>query len=102
MNDTADPAWKVVLRHDPSSKRIGGDRECIVFGATGSARPTLSTRSGLTHNSQADEQAASQDGYEELPLEMIAAIVREEEHIDDETHLDDNQFEDEVEIQYVE
>ena len=50
IDDSCDPGWKVVLRHDPRSKRIEGDRVVQIFGSAGYARPTLSTRSATTVN----------------------------------------------------
>lgn len=100
VTDAADPAWKVVLRHDPRSKRIQGDREVHFFGAAGSTRPTLSTRSS-GHIGSTSGQSNLSDA-EEVPLERFNAFLREEGRADDEAHLDDTQFVDEVDIQYVE
>ena len=100
--DGADPAWKVVLRHDPRSRRIQGEREVHVFGAAGSSRPTLSTRSAsLAGGSRNGNQQHDLDA-EEVPLERFNARIQEEEDVDDQGHLEDTQFEDEFEIQYVE
>ena len=100
--DSADPSWKVVLRHDPRSKRIQGEQEVHVFGATGSSRPTLSTRS-VTHasGSRSGIRQADMDA-EEVPPERFMAHVQGEEEADDEGHFEDTQFEDAVELQYVE
>lgn len=101
LGDSHDPAWMVVLRHDPRSKRIEGDCELHIFGATGSARPMLNTQSRILPVSSASS-ARGEDIAEEIPQEEVNTIIREEERPDDDTHLDDTQYEDEVELQYVE
>ena len=101
LDDSVDPSWKVVLRHDPRSKRIEGDRDVIVFGAAGSSRPTLSSRSALRDATNSKPQDISAP-VDEVPLEQYHAYLREEERPDDEHHLDDSQFEDEFELQHVE
>ena len=102
VSDAADPAWKVVLRHDPRSKRIQGEREIHVFGAPGSTRPTLSSRSGPALNAGSSRTSNIDNVEEEVPWEQFNAFVRDEEQADDEGHFEDTQFEDEVGIQYVE
>ncbi|KAG0575077.1 hypothetical protein KC19_VG316100 [Ceratodon purpureus] len=103
VDDAVDPSRKVVLRHDPRSKRIEGEKEFHIFGASGSSRPTFSTRSGNARSSpRVGTSTGVEEDPEELPVEAFNAIVREEENADDDAHLDDNHFEDEVEIQYVE
>ena len=102
VGDAADPAWKVVLRHDPRSKRMQGEREIHFFGAAGSTRPTLSTRSGLAPNAGSSRSAHLDNDGVEVPWEQVNAFVREEEHADDVGHLEDTQFEDEFDLQYVE
>ena len=98
VGDTADPAWKVVLRHDPRSKRVIGDREVHVFGAPGSSRPMLST---VSMSRQDPESSQSTAEGEEVPVEQINAFLHGEERPDDDHHLDDTQFEDPMELQYV-
>ena len=102
ISDSIDPAWKVVLRHDPRSKRVEGDRIVQVFGAAGSARPTLSTRTDTTQDRVDSPSSSSSRPVEEVPPEQFNAYVMEEERPEDETHLDDTQYEDEVELMYVE
>ena len=102
IEDAVDPSWKVVLRHDPRSKRIEGEREFIVFGASGSSRPTLSTRSGHASRSPRNDSTGNQEDIVELPGEALNAHILEEENLGDEAHLDDTQFKDEVDLQYVE
>ena len=103
VSDTVDTAWKVVLRHDPRSIRIQGDREIHIFGASGSSRPTLSARSGGT-NRHETSGSIHEDGdqAEVVPLDQVNAFILHEERPDDEGHLDDTQWEDEVELQFVE
>ena len=103
VGDSSDPAWKVVLRHDARSKRIQGDREVHIFGAPGSTKPTPSSRSMGIHG----QASTSRDGRTEemadvVPAKQFFAFVHEEELPDDDAHLDDTQFLDEMEIQYVE
>ena len=100
--DAVDPAWKVVLRHDPRSKRMSGEREVHVFGATGSSRPILSTRSESHVAGSSTRARHAEFDAEEVPLEQFNAHLREEEQPDDDSHLEDTQFVDEVEIQYAE
>ena len=102
MDDSIDPAWKVVLRHDPRSKRIEGDRDVFIFGAAGSLRPTLSSRSAAVSSSAFGRGEAVDDVGEELIADQVNAILHGVEHADDERHYDDTQYEDEFEILYVE
>lgn len=98
ISDAMDSAWKVVLRHDPRSKRIQGEQEIHVFGASGSSRPTLRTRSSPALGPSSSATVAPDSAEEEVPLEQFYANVRVEEAADDEGHLEDTQFEDEFEI----
>ena len=100
VNDSVDPNWRVVLRHDPRRKRIEGDRDVQIFGAVGSARPTLSTRSGATPQPAAFEPPPNQTD-EVIPPEQFNSLIHKEEHPEDDRHLEDTQFEDEVEIMCV-
>ena len=101
LGDSVDPSWKVVLRHDPRSKRIQGEQEVNIFGAACSGRPTLSTRTeSRATTSQVPSQADEQP--EVVPAEQFHAFIHLEEEDDDERHLDDNEYEDAAEIQYVE
>ena len=102
ISDALDSAWKVVLRHDPRSRRIQGEREVHIFGASGSGRPTLSSRSGPAVAGTSSAALGVDIAGEEVPWEQFNAYVREEEHADDEGHFEDTQFEDEFEVQYVE
>ena len=103
VDDLRDPAWKVVLRHDPRSKRITGDREIHLFDAPGTSRPTTSSRStGARAPGSSSRAVHGDDAPEEVPLEQINAFLREEQLPEDDTHLDDTQWLDEVEVQYVE
>ena len=102
IEDSIDPSWKVVLRHDPRSKRIEGDRVIQIFGAAGYSRPTLSTRSATTQEQPTSPVHAHAVDIEEVPIEQFEAYLQEEERPDDERHLDDTQYEDEVELVYVE
>lgn len=97
-----DPAWRVVLRHDPRSRRIQGEHEVHVFGASGSTRPILSTRSVPRASSSSMGNRVLGLDAEEVPVEHFNARVQEEEPADDEAHLEDTQFVDEVDLQYVE
>ena len=103
VGDSVDPAWKVVLRHDPRSTRIQGDRDFHVFGASGSSRPSLSVRSdiGNRHDTSASVNEG-RDQAEEVPVDQVNAFILHEERPDDEAHLDDTQWEDKVELQFVE
>ena len=76
MFDGVDPSWKVVMRHDPRSKRIVGDREVSVFGASGSSRPVLST---ISSRSQIPSSSQPAPLGEEVPAEQLNAIYRPEE-----------------------
>ena len=99
--DTLDPSWRVVLRHDPWSRRIEGDRDMHIFGAFGTLRPTLSSRSGgFSHPTPSDAHHA--DRMDEILREQFNSMLNEEEHLEDDNHLEDTQFEDEFELQYVE
>ena len=66
MDDQTDPSWKIVLRHDPRSKRLEGDREVHIFGASGSSMPTLSTRSIGVSSRNGGQAEHSEDATEEL------------------------------------
>ena len=101
IDDSIDSSWKVVLRHDPRSKRIEGDKDILVFGAAGSARPTLSTRSGAHLQANAF-QNAREKRPEEVPPDQFNSLVRADENPEDESHLEDTQYEDEFDLQYVE
>ena len=98
--DSVDPAWKVVLRHDPRSKRIQGELDVQVFSAPGSVRPTLSTRS-QPHASSSQIPTGDEEP-EVVPVEQFNAFVLHEEQAGDLGHLDDNEYEDAIDIQYVE
>ena len=100
LRDSVDPAWSVVPRHDPRSKRIEGEREMHIFGAAGSSRPTLSTRSGAPPN-RSEPEPSLDENAEEIPREQFNSIIHEEEQPDDEHHLEDTQYEDEMETLYV-
>ena len=100
MDDSLDPAWKVVLRHDPRSRRIEGDRDVMIFGAADSQRPTLSSRSAGFSMPEVGREASTFDPGEEVIAEQVNAIIYGVEHADD--HYDDTQYKDEFQIQYVE
>ena len=102
MNDSGDPSWKVVLRHDPRSKRIEGDRDVLIFEAAGTSRPTLSSRSGAMSLPTAVRGGDTEDLGEEFIADQVNAIIYGVEHPEDQGHLDDTQYVDEYEIQYVE
>ena len=93
IDDANDPTWRVVLRHDPRSRRVEGDREVIVFGATGSVRPTLSTRSRAPQGSSRGPSTSQVEREEEVPVEQVNALLRDEENLDDEEHMNDMQYE---------
>ena len=102
LDDVVDPAWKVVLRHDPRSKRIEGEREVHVFGASGSVNEALSTRSRGRHAPNRDPSTSQADQDEEFLVEQVNVIVYREENPEDENHLSDLQYEDEFDLQYIE
>ncbi|KAG0574034.1 hypothetical protein KC19_VG229300 [Ceratodon purpureus] len=92
---------KVVLHNDIRSRRVIGQVEEIQFGASGSTsvndngRPNSPTQNRTLNGTAdvADEEIAGED---------ILNFAAQEEDVLDERHLDDTQFVDEVEIQYVE
>ena len=100
LSDSVDPAWSVVLRHDPRSKRIEGERELHIFGAAGSSRPSLSTRSGAPVQAT-PVGSAMEENAEEIPAEQFNSILHAEEHPEDDQHLEDTQYEDEVDMIFV-
>ena len=89
MDDSIDLAWKVVLRHDPWSKRIEGDRDVLIFGAASTLRPTMSSRSGGISLSNIGRGEAMDDLGEELIADQVNAIIYGVEHPDDQRHYDD-------------
>ena len=60
-----------------------------MFGATGSARPTLSTPSGVRPASSRALGNSQVDHDDEFPVEQFNAFVHDEENSDDEQHLHD-------------
>ena len=87
-----------MLRHDPRSKRIQGEREVHVFEAPVSSRPALSTRSIGVHDAGTLGIATNGNKTaEKVAAEQFNAFLQEEERIDD-----DMQWLDEREIQYME
>ena len=100
VRDSCDPAWVVVLRHDARTRRIEGERDLHIFSATGSARPTLSTQSGAAQASNT-YGFVSDDNPEEVPVEQFHSMLHDEENPEDDTHLEDTQYEDELDLQHV-
>lgn len=99
MEDPHHPEWKVVIRHEPRTRRVIGDREDIDFGARGT-----DTDYGVNDDRSypADDEQSELGNAIEVPIEVYNNLAAQVEDAYDDRHLDDTQYEDEVEILYVE
>ena len=100
MEDSLLPDWRVVLKHDVRSRRVVGDTDVVEFGASGSGDARGNASTDVTETQEADSTEYMRPV--EVPIEQYVNVAAEEEDPLDERHLDDTQFEDEVELQYVE
>ena len=93
--DAADAEWKVVLRADPRSKRIVGDRDVLDFGAPGGPTNAALPRSSLagssmTQNPEYEEpEVASIPRPEVQTLDALAGREEDDSHFDDDQHVDE-------------
>ena len=101
MDDILHPEWKVVLHNDIRSRRVIGETEEIEFAASGSTRAQAEDDPSSPRHFEANP-TATDSGDEQIAGEDILNLAAQEEDVLDDRHLDDTQFVDEVEIQYVE
>ena len=99
MADSRHPDWKVVLKHDPRARRIVSDNEAAEFGAPGTVS-NHGRRGPGTDMGEEEPYRYARD--EEIPVDQYNTVAAMIEDALDERHLDDTQYEDEVEIAYVE
>lgn len=101
MDDGVHEGWKVVLRHDPRSRRVTEDKETLEFDSAGECFPP--PNGGAASENEFPPSAAS-NPVEEAPLGTEYVQVVDEHHglINEDDFLDDADYEDEIALQYVE
>ena len=101
MNDELSPKWKVVLHHEPRARRVTQENEFPDIEAAGEKFPPLvgsrNTMEGFCSNSNHTESALDILPANTVPAQAHQATVEEEEDF-----LDDADYEEELELQYVE
>lgn len=95
MGDQRNPEWKVVLAHEPRSKRIVGEKEQQIFGASGAPihAEGMIPRAAIPRSRAATEAALPDLKVPYDQVEAINADIRAEQQVD--AIYDDDQYEDE-------
>ena len=98
MDEDRNPGWKVVLHHEPRSRRVTQDREFIDIDAAGERFPLPSGSTGepAQYGSHEDNMDGEMVRATEVPP-IQNGIYTE----DDDAILNDDDYEDEMELQYV-
>ncbi|KAG0563323.1 hypothetical protein KC19_8G021700 [Ceratodon purpureus] len=101
MNDALQEEWKVVLRHEPRARRVTEDKEFVDFETAGER---FAPPEGLGQSDDAGRHAEVPSSVDDeiLPAGEVQELAREAANEELEAFLDDADYEDEVDLQYVE
>ena len=101
IEDGLDSNWKIVVRHDPRSRRVTQEKESFDFESAGTTYPLP------TIDSPDDEATITKESH--VPTEdvmvdadVVRTLVEQCGTSEDDTFLDDADYEDKFELQYVE
>ena len=101
MDDELNPAWKVVLHHEPRARRVTQDKEFPDIETAGEQFPppegTVQHDEGSSSTWNNDEPAAVIVPGVNVPSSAVQGTVEEEDQF-----LDDADYEEEMELQYME
>jgi hypothetical protein len=102
MGDNLELEFKVVLYHEPRTTRVVGNDDMAFFGAARSNNCRLSTprwSNGGQHTVQATPVEDGEGGatIHRAAIEALDETIRDSE---DNEHLDDFEYEDEVDVEY--
>lgn len=101
MDDGVSENWKTVLRHEPRSRRMTEDTEFPDFESAGDDYP-LPNGAAAAGEAVVDIQAEGVIEDEIVDAGRVRLVDAEAETVDEETYLDDNDYEEEVVFAYVE
>lgn len=88
MADRMEPSWRVIIRHDPRSRRRIDEREHLIFGARG-ANEELELVAPLPPPQM--HSAGVPEG-DEIQAVLVSAVDRNRVEEEDEAHLADMQY----------
>ena len=100
LEDVITPGWQVVLRHEPRARRVvGSTTSAFGYGPKDSFEDHF-RRSTQGHASR--NAGSSGEGHErEVPLARIAELEANLTREEDDSHYDDNEYEDDPETNFL-
>ena len=101
MEDGLNPLWKVVLHHEPRSRRVTEEKDFVDIDSAGEVFPLPTGMGHTDEGSSSTAERAVVDG-EVLPAANVPPFAREGVPEVEDSVFDDGDYEDEMEIQYVE
>ena len=101
MNDDQHEEWKVVLYHEPRARRVTEDKDFPDIDSAGEQFP-LPEGTGNSEDGPSRNSTSVDAGAVIIPAATVPAVVQETTVEEEDEFLDDADFEDEMELQYVE
>ena len=101
MNDELSPDWKVVLHHEPQARRVTQEKEFADIDSAGEQFPPP-IGSGNAFEGSCSNSNHSDSAPVILRANTVPALAPEATLDEEEAFLDDADYEEELELQYVE
>ncbi|KAG0595203.1 hypothetical protein M758_UG148800 [Ceratodon purpureus] len=101
MDDGVEAGWKVVLRHEPRSRRMTEEKDLPEFESAGTMYP-LPNGAVTVEDTSMDGETEAQTEAEVVDAGRVRQVDDVLAHVDEEEFQDDNDYEDEVALEYVE
>ena len=101
MNDELNPGWKVVLHHEPRARRVTQEKEFPDIDSAGEQFPPP-IGSGQNSEGSCSNSTQSEAGEDILPANTVSAVAHEATIEEEEEFMDDADYEEEMELQYIE
>ncbi|KAG0573619.1 hypothetical protein KC19_VG194200 [Ceratodon purpureus] len=101
MNDGIDVDWKIVLRHEPRSRRVTEDKAFPDFVSAGTEYP-LPTSALAPGEVATDEDSLHHTKDDIVEAGTVRHLDNKSASVDEEAFLDDTDYKDEIALEYVE
>ena len=101
MQDSLNPSWRVVLYHEPRSRRVTEEKEFLDIEVAGEIFP-LPTGIGNSDEGTSLNTAPTNMEGEVLAAVCVPPLMREIVPEEEDAYFEDDGYKDEMELQYVE
>ena len=101
IDDGLDSEWKVVVRHDPRSRKVTEEKDVADFNSACTDYPLPTGDSATASSSTAPLFSGTTEDVL-VHANIVRSLEEQWANVDEDTFLDDGDYEDEFELQYVE